>query len=269
MSLPWNRSLLLKIAPEGIVGTLSTGWPRPRRIRASCMSADTLPCGDSDSATLDSDALQAVLDELELASRLRGAQVVVEVADPLVQFDIAEGDFAALGVRQLQSIALACLGELLGSAAADYEVRWSLQPGERHLVIAALPRAWVEALAAAISLRGARLASVQPAFARRWNTYARSLVAPTAVFASTSGAHAVVSCVIDRALCAVSTGPWQDSDSPTPTALTMLDERAERLLASVGAEANDALACMVVGEHVEVGTEPSRWTVIEPSEVPA
>src|SRR5262249_5222279 len=115
--------------------------------------------------------------------------------DPLVQFDIAEGDFGALGDRQLQSIAFACMGELLGNAVTDHEVRWSLQAGARHLVIAALPRAWIAALAAAANLRGVHLASVQPAFARRWNTYARSLVTPTAVFASTSGAHAVVSCV--------------------------------------------------------------------------
>ena len=281
MSLPWNSSLLLQIGPEGMVATLATGWPRPRRISASSAPAERVPpapSGANDSAILDSDALQAVLDEIELASPLRGARLDVEVADPLVQFDVAQGDFAALGDRQLQSIALACMGELLGSAVADHEVRWSLQAGERHLVIAALPRALIAALAAAANLRGVRLASVQPAFARRWNTYARGLVTPTAVFASTSGAHAVVSCVVERALCAVSTGPWQDSDNPTPDAsagatpagaLTMLDERAERLLASLGVEATDALAYMLVGPNVEAGAAPSRWTVIEPSVVPA
>lgn len=266
MSLPWNSSLLLQIGTDGIVGTLSTGWPRPRRIRASSTAADKqppAPCGESISATLDADALQAVLDELELASRLRGARLVVEVADPLVQFDVAEGDFAGLGDRQLQAIALACMGELLGDAVADHEVRWSLQAGERHLAIAALPRAWIAALAAAANLRGARLASVQPAFARRWNTYIRSHVAPTAVFASASGAHAVVSCVVDRALCAVSTGPWQDGD------ISMLDERADRLLASLGVEATDALAYTLVGANGAAGAAPSRWAVIEPSEVPA
>ena len=175
MSLPWNSSLLLQIAPEGIVGTLTTGWPRRRHIGASSASADKLPhepSGESNPATLDADALQAVLDEIGLASPLRGARVVVEVADPLVQFDIAEGDFAALGDRQLQAIALACMGELLGNAVADHEVRWSLQADERHLVIAAVPRALITALAEAATGRGARLASVQPAFARRWNTYA-------------------------------------------------------------------------------------------------
>ncbi|NML44479.1 hypothetical protein HHL11_12005 [Ramlibacter sp. G-1-2-2] len=271
MSLPWNRSLLLQVAPEGIVATLSTGWPRPRHIQASAASADKLPltpAGEGNSATLDADALNAVLDELELASPLRGARLVVEVADPLVQFDVAEGDFAALGGRQLQAIALACMGELLGHAVDDYEVRWSLQPGERHLVIAALPRELVTALAEAANLRGARLASVQPTFARRWNTYARGVVAPTAVFASTSGAHAVVSCVVERALCAVSTGPWQDDDKPAG-ALTLLDERADRLLASLGVEATDALACMVVSADVDAQAAPSRWTVIEPAEVPA
>ncbi|MFL6665507.1 MAG: hypothetical protein ACJ8G7_25330 [Rhizobacter sp.] len=276
MSLPWNSSLLLQIGPEGIVATLSTGWPRPRRISASSAPGERVPApsGADDSAILDSDALQAVFDEIELGSPLRGARLVVEVADPLVQFDVAQGDFAALGDRQLQSIALACMGELLGDAAAQYEVRWSLQADESHLVIAALPRTLITALAAAANLRGVRLVSVQPAFARRWNTYVRGLVTPTAVFASTSGAQAVVSCVIERALCAVSTGPWQDGDNATPyasagatpaDALTMLDERAERLLASLGVEATDALAYMLVTADVEAAAAPSRWTVIEPS----
>lgn len=284
MSLPWNSSLHLQIAPEGIAGTLTTGWPRPRRIRATAaasLAADPSPAapdGESSCATLAVEALQAVLDELGLASRLRGARVVVEVADPLVQFDVAEGDFAALGDRQLQSIATACMGELLGNALADHEVRWSLQAGERHLVIAALPRAWIAALAEEVNLRGARLASVQPAFARRWNAYARSLPTPNAVFASTSGAHAVVSCVVGRALCAVSTGPWQDSEpavaaasaAATPAgSLSLLDERAERLLASLGVEPGDALTCLLVGADVAASAAPSRWTVIEPSEVPA
>jgi hypothetical protein len=272
VSLPWNRSLLLQVAPDRIAATLATGWPRPRRISASSAPAERVsaePEG-ANTSVLDGDALQAVLDEIELASPLRGARLVVEVADPLVQFDVAQGDFGALGARQLQSIALACTAELLGNAVADYEVRWSLQAGERHLVIAALPRALIAGLGAVANLRGLRLASVQPAFARRWNTYARDLVTPAAVFASTSGAHAVVSCVVDRAVCAVSTGPWQDGDKPTPASdLTMLDERAERLLASVGVEASDALPCRLVTANVDVAASPSRWTVIEPSVEPA
>jgi hypothetical protein len=226
------------------------------------------PSRESSSAALDADALQSVLDELALGASLRGARLVVEVADPFVEFDVVQGEFGALGDRQLQSIALACMGELLGSAIAEHEVRWSLQPGERHLVIAALPRALISSLAAAANVRGARLASVQPAFARRWNTHARALVPPTALFASTSGAHAVVSCVVQRAVCAVSTGPWQDSEHATPAdALAMLEERADRLLASLGVEPTDALARMLVTSETEAAAAPSRWTVIEPSGV--
>jgi hypothetical protein len=281
VSLPWNSSLLLQIAPQGMVATLTTGWPRRRRISASSTPAETVPLAApvaEDSATIDSDALQAVLDEIELASPLRGARLVVEVADPLVHFDVAQGDFGAQGDRQLQAIALACMGELLGNAIADYEVRWSLQPGERHLVIAALPRGLIAALATVAKLRGVRLSSVQPAFARRWNTYVRDHATPTVVFASTSGAHAVVSCVVERALCAVSTGPWLDSGDSMPDAsegvapadaLGMLDERAARLLASLGVEATDALAYTLVGANVDMGTAPTRWTVIEPSGVPS
>jgi hypothetical protein len=49
----------------------------------------------------------------------------------------------------------------------------------------------------------------------------------------------------------------------------MLDERAARLLASLGVEATDALAYTLVGANVDMGTAPSRWTVIEPSGVPS
>ena len=269
MSLPWSSSLLLEVGPDTIVATLVTGWPRRRRIGAS--SAPLQPSGDKAPTALDGDALRAVLDEIELTRPLHGVQLVVEVADPLVHFDVAEGDFGALGDRQLEAIAVACIGELLGGAAADHEVRWSLQAGERHLVIAAVPRALIGALAAAADLRGLRLDSVQPSFSRRWNTFARDLAAPTAVFASTYGPHAVVSCVVGRALCAVSTGPWQDSDdsprAPHGGGLSLLDERAARLLSSLGIETTVEPAYMLVSANAAAGAALSRWTVVEPSGV--
>ena len=268
--------MLLQIGPDGVVATLETGWPRRRRVSASSVSAGKPPLepsGEGTAAALDADALQAVFDEIELVLPLRGTRLVVEVADPLIHFDVAEGDFGALADRQLQAIAAACMGELLGDAAADHEVRWSMQAGERHLVIAALPRALIAALAAAADLRGLRLASVQPGFARRWNAFARGLDAPTAVFASTSGPHAVVSCVVERALCAVSSGPWRDSGETAPgrspratatAALSLLDERAARLLAGIGIETTIAPAYLLVSADAAAGAAPSRWTVVAP-----
>ena len=281
MSLPWSSSLLLQVGPEGIVAALETGWPRRRRVVASSVSAAKPPLEPSHErspAVVDAEALQSVLDEIELTMPLRGAHLVVEVADPLVHFDVAEGDFGASGDRQLQAIAAACMGELLGDAAADHEVRWSLQAGARHLVIAALPRVLIAALVAAADLRGLRLDSVAPAFARRWNAFARDLGVPTAVFASTSGPHVVVSCVVDRALCAVSTGPWQDGGGATPDGsshpsaageLALLDERAARLLSGLGIEPSEACACLLVSADAAAGVTSSRWTVVAPSGVPA
>ncbi len=273
--------MLLQVGPDGIVATLETGWPRRRSVVASSLrtaKSGAASSGEPSSSVLDADALQEVLEEIEATLPLRGARLVVEVADPLVHFDVAEGDFGALADGQLQSIAAACTGELLGDAAADHEVRWSLQAGERHLVIAAVPRALIATLAATADLRGLRLDSVQPVFARRWNAFARDVDAPTAVFASTSGSHAVVSCVVDRALCAVSTGPWRDGgdalpDAPTGAAsagaLALLDERAARLLAGQGIETTEAPVYLLVSADAAAGAASSRWTVVAPSGVPA
>ncbi|MGZ5767152.1 MAG: hypothetical protein ACXWJ9_08130 [Caldimonas sp.] len=280
MSLPWNSSLLLQVEPGAIVATLETGWPRRRRVSASAPPAGAQADGSASaiaSPGLDPQMLDTVLDGIELSAPVRGASLSVELADPLVHFDVVEGDFGAHGDRQLQSIAVACMGELLGEAAGEHEVRWSLQAGERHLVIAAVPRALIASLAAAAELRGLRLDSVQPAFGRRWNAFARGLKASTAVFASTSGAHAVVSCVVDRAVCAVSAGPWQEDGGaaaePAATAsaesLSLLDDRAARLLASIGIESSVESDYLLVSANAPGAAAASRWSVVDPSGSPA
>ncbi|MGZ5157072.1 MAG: hypothetical protein ACXWJA_11670 [Caldimonas sp.] len=280
MSLPWNSSLLLQVEPGAIVATLETGWPRRRRVSASAPPAGAQADGSAGviaTPGLDPQMLDTVLDGIELSAPVRGASLSVELADPLVHFDVVEGDFGAQGDRQLQSIAVACMGELLGEAAGEHEVRWSLQAGERHLVIAAVPRALIASLAAAAELRGLRLDSVQPAFGRRWNAFARGLKASTAVFASTSGAHAVVSCVVDRAVCAVSAGPWQEDGGaaaePAATAsaesLSLLDDRAARLLASIGIESSVESDYLLVSANAPGAAAASRWSVVDPSGSPA
>ncbi|MGZ5797762.1 MAG: hypothetical protein ACXWJG_12680 [Caldimonas sp.] len=281
MSLPWNSSLLLQVEPGAIVATLETGWPRRRRVSASAPPAGAQADGSAGviaTPGLDPQMLDTVLDGIELSAPVRGASLSVELADPLVHFDVVEGDFGAQGDRQLQSIAVACMGELLGEAAGEHEVRWSLQAGERHLVIAAVSRALIASLAAAAELRGLRLDSVQPAFGRRWNAFARGLKASTAVFASTSGAHAVVSCVVDRAVCAVSAGPWQEERGPVSTgpaatasaeSLSLLDDRAARLLASIGIESSVESDYLLVSANAPGAAAASRWSVVDPSGSPA
>jgi hypothetical protein len=256
-------------------------------VTASFPPAPPQPSSPQDNAD-DAPGLDAMLDtvlqELELSAPLRGAHLSVEIADPLIHFDVAEGDFGTQSDRQLQAIAVACAAELLGDAAGEHEVRWSLQAGARQLLIAAVPRPLIEMLDAAARSRGLRLESVQPGFARRWNAFARTLNAETAVFAATSGRHAVVACVVDRAMRALSIGPWQDehgriaAEGPASRdaaaghapGTSLLDARAARLLASLGIAAGaDAQYLLVADDPAAASAAPAQWSVVGTPEVAA
>ncbi|MEO8311829.1 MAG: hypothetical protein ABI520_11695 [Caldimonas sp.] len=282
MSLLWNSALRLRVEPRSVSAAMRTGWPAQRRFAAMAGSMARLaPATPLAGATpIDPDLLESVLLELAVEAPLRGARMHVEVADELVHFDVVEGDFAAQSDRQLQSIAVACVAELLGDAAAGHDVRWSLQAGERHLLIAALPRSLVDLLEAAAARHGVVLKSVQPAFATSWNAFMRGRDDAPAVFASTSGWHALVSCVVDGAVRAVSSGPWQDSGSAAANdakatgfaasadrGAARLDERAARLIASAGiAGARDAGFLVVGADPSAVATSPG-WTAVAAPEL--
>ncbi len=280
MSLPWSNSLVLRVEPHGVYGQLQTGWPRRKRLTEIVPTGGSAPRGQhfngGDPPSVDPEMLEAVLQEFELAAPLRGARLIVELADSLVHFDVAEGDFGTQSDRQLQSIAAACMAELLGDSASEYEVRWSLQAGERHLLIAALARACIATLATAAKLHGLHLESVQPGFARRWNSIEWSGKAATSVFAVTSGSHAVVTCVVDRAVCAVSVGPWEADSDPAAAehtggetltlrtvSTTLLDERAARLLASLGIATTANPDFVLVTPDATAVAASSRWVTIE------
>jgi len=260
----------LHVAPDRIVGRFARAWPSGQRAEASAPVSIAATAAPFDEAPLD-----AVLQELALAGSLRGACCSVELADPFVHFDVAEGDFAALRDRELQAIATACIGELLGDAADDHEVRWSLQSGQRHLLIAALPRTLIAPVVAATARHGARLAHVQPAFVRQWNAHARTPTAATSVFAALSGGHVVLACIVDGAIRGISVGPWARHPVPArqPTAGgaratepqaesgALLDERAARLVASLGVDpASVAEFVLVAGDAAAIAASP-RWTV--------
>jgi hypothetical protein len=266
----------LHIAPHRISGVLERGWPRSRQVAASTQTSDDrVP----PSPELDSERLDAVLQQLELSASVRGARYSAELADVLVHFDIAEGPFAAQTDRELQAIATACIEELLGDEASAFEVRWSLQTGGRHLFIAAVPRAYVTRLAAAAAQRGSRLVSVQPAFCRQWNAFARFLTARVAIFAVTSGAHVVVACVVAGAVCGISVGPWARAEindgstlgvagpeprMPTETSL-LIERRATRLFASLGIELDSDPQFILVTPNPSALSVSPPWTVLQTS----
>lgn len=277
MSLPWSRSVHLEIAPRRISAVLARGWPVSRQLATSTRTSEGA-APPAPTSQLDIEQLEAVLEELDASGPVRGARYSVELADALVHFDVAEGQFATQTDRELQSIAAACIDELLGEGAAAYEVRWSLQTGGRHLFIAAVPKACLSSLTAAAAKRDSVLASVQPAFCRQWNAFARLLKARVAIFAVTSGMHVVVACVVAGAVCGISVGPWTRTEVAEPkpagtggetvpqseTSL-LIERRATRLFASLGIELEGDPQFILVTPDPGALLASPPWTVVQTS----
>jgi hypothetical protein len=278
VSLPWSRTVQLQVEPDRLMASLETGWRPRKRVAASFPALAALDDGDDvdEGIPLAGERFQAALQELELAGPLRGARCSVEVADSLVHFDVAEGDFEVQGDRQLQMIATACIAELLGETAGSYEVRWSLQTGGRHLLIAGVPRSIIAPLATMADRQASRLQSIQPRFVKQWNAFARSRRAGAALFAVASGAHVVVACVVRGAICAISAGQVASAATvgtvePDPTAAPpqpapSLDERVARLLASLGIEPSEGAEFVLVTRDPSAIAASPRWKLVQPSD---
>ena len=290
MSLPWNKSVLLRVAPDSVCGTLSQGWPRAKVLASASHASDTPFASSGRSAASASKdapaglaaALDAVLFELAQAGTIAAAQLDVELADSLVHLDAVAGDFAGHSERQLQSMAMACVTELLADTTADHEVRWQLQSGGKHLLIGAIPRAHIQALAEAAARHRLRLRCIQPDFCLQWNRHAAALKPGSSVFAVASGNDAVVAHVQHGAITTISQGGWLDRsvDAATsgtevhvkrlmcglglaPSATTgTLDMRIGRLLASVGQDEAEQSAFVLVAPETSESALSSRWTVI-------
>ena len=291
MSLPWNKVVCLRVVPGSVCATLSQGWPRAK-VLASASHGDNAPFTPSTRGTATASAeashglataLDAVLLELAQAAAIGTAHLDVELADALVHLDAVEGDFSGQSERQLQSMAVACVTELLADATADHDVRWQLQPGGRHLLIAAIARAHIQGFVEAAARHGLRLRSIQPDFCLQWNRHAAALKPGSSVFAVASGNDAVVAHVQHGAITTISQGGgWLDRGvdagaggtevrvkrlmcglglAASTTAGT-LDVRIARLLASVGQdEAKQSAFVLVAPETPERALSP-RWTVI-------
>ena len=290
MSLPWNKSVHLRVVPDSVCGTVVQGWPRAK-VRASAShgsatpfttagrGAASAPAGASSGLAT---ALDAVLLELAQAGVIAAAQLDVELADALLHLDAVEGDFAGHSDRQLQSIAMACVTEVLTDTTANYEVRWQLQSGGKHLLIAAIEHAHIQAIADAATRHRLHLRSIQPDFCLQWNRHAAALKPGSSVFAVASGDDAVVAHVQHGAITTISQGGWLDRSvdadvggtevhvkrlmcglglAKAATAGT-LDIRIGRLLASVGQDEATQSAFVLVAPETSESALSSRWTVI-------
>lgn len=291
MSLPWSRTLRLRVAPHAVWATLErAGW-RTRVLARACHPASALSStGEAGpiAATAPSNEvlaanIESVLGQIGRAAALHGAQLVVEWSDSLTHFDVVCGEFAGDSDRQLQAVATACATELLGEAAQAHEIRWQLQSGGRHLLIAGIQREQLSLLEAACKRHGLTLASVQPDFCAQWNRHAKALKRGPAVFTVASEREAVIACVVDGAVATMSNGAWLDrkrpGDGPSVTVRrllsglgldtgdhpSILDTRVDRLLASIGRDPAKESAYVLVAPEVEEGEVASRWTILNRS----
>ena len=287
MSLPWNKLVRLRVRAHSAGAILEQGWPRRKVLaRANHANSDAAPSvgtpatAQPASADSISRSVDAVLAELGKTATLRGARLEVEWADALMQFDVVAGDFDGNSDRQLQAVAAACMTELLGEAAPAHEIRWQLQADGKHLLIGAIARDHLGALSEAAARHGLTLATVQPDFCLQWNRHAPAVMPGAAVFAVAAGHEAVIACVSDGAVAAMSSGAWlarihQPGNSTAsvnqlmhglglePTSKeVLLDVRVDRLLASVGQDAAGQSAFVLVAPELAGSKVSSRWTLI-------
>jgi hypothetical protein len=268
VSRPWNRRVRLCLEPSQVKAALDGGW-RSRNLAKALRSVDLSSRSSPPSDASAAEAISAVLAELEQAAALRGAPLYVRIDDALTHLDVVPGDFRSNSHHELNRIAHACVTELLGAdAASTHCVRWTLQPGERHLVVCALPEALRQAVVAAANVRGLVVKSLQPAFCGRWNARAGDIGQDGAVFVSTSSGQAVIACVEGRAITALSTGVWaaeeHDSDDGTAVAMALLDAHVDRIVASRGTDSGSIAEFRLVTPEAARVRAPARWTVLAP-----
>lgn len=267
MSLPWNRSLELHIGRQAVHGTLRPAWSPNKVLARSSHAVDPSAIGQDAVAPLS--AIDTVLSALRANAPGRGVRLSVVLTDARVHFDVVAGDYRDASDRQLQSIATACVAELLGDMAVGQVVRWQLQPDLNHLLICSITPQDIESMVQAASRHGLSLASLQPEFCIQWNRHSIALPDGTGVFATTDGAHAIVACVAGGAITALSCGPCF-VDKPAPLeelpGTSTLDSRVNRLLASMGLDVSGVSTFILVARDIPEHRLASRWTLLDPQQ---
>lgn len=264
MPLPWNKSIELYIGAQAVCGTLRSGWYRHEVLARASHAVEQSSMAPDDTAMLG--AIDAVLSDLR-ASAPRGAvDLNVFMSDKHAHFDVVAGDYRDASERQLQSIASACVGELLGDLAAEQLIRWQLQPDQQHLFICSTAQQYIGLIEEAALRQGLCLASLQPEFCAQWNRHAVAAHSGTFVFATANGAHLTVACVEGDAITAISDGlvhqdgPWQQGTLREPN---QLDSRVNRLVASIGVDLSTVSTFIIVHRELPVHRLHSRWTVVD------
>lgn len=192
MSLRWPRTVHLRVEASRLLASVHRrGFGRTRALAQADRHWTEAEPGGFEALRL---ALDESLAELASAGMIRGACADVELADTWFVFDVIEGEFADHGERELQAVATACLAEMLGAAAAGYELRWQLQADERHLLICALPRTALAVLRESLLGQGLQLRSVQPLLCAQWQRAAPELGRGIGVLVAMQGASGSIAC---------------------------------------------------------------------------
>lgn len=191
----------------------------------------------------------------ELSKKLsRKAALQLVLADTHFHFDLVQGDYRGSSDRHLQAIANACVTEILGDDRKERIVRWHLQPDCYHLLICALSSKDIALLEEGAAQHTLCLRSLQSEFCTHWNAYANALQDGNGVFAVASIGHVVLSLVQKGSITALSSGAWAD--------INALDDRADRLLSSVGMHAGKHPNFVLVVSHGMNVKVSQRWTVV-------
>lgn len=264
MPLPWNKSIELYVGAHQVCGTLHPAWYRHDVLaRAGHLVEQSFMTTD-DAAPLG--AIDAVLSDLRASAPSGAVDLNVVMSDKHIHYDVVAGNYRHASERQLDSIASACVAELLADLAVGQLVRWQLQPDQRHLLICSTALQYIESIADASLRQGLSLASLQPEFCAQWNRHAVTAHSGTSVFASANCAQVTIACVQGDAITAVSGGLVHEGETrPTGTlcATSGLDSRVNRLLASIGVEICTVSTFTLVVRDTPVHRLDPRWTIVD------
>lgn len=264
MSLPWNKSIELYVGAQDVCGTLRPAWYRHDVLAQASHPVEQSVMAPQDAAPLS--AIDAVLADLRTSAPGGAVDLNVILTDRHFHFDVVAGDYRDASERQLQSIASACMGEVLGDLAVGQLVRWQLQPGQQHLLICSIALPYIVSIEDAALRQGLSFASLQPEFCAQWNRYAVATHSGTTVFATATSAQITIAYVEGEAITAVSGGlfhqddPWPQEKLPTTNAL---DCRVNRLVASIGADLNTVSTYILVARDLPMHRLDARWTVVD------
>jgi len=268
-----NRSLHLHIGNRTVRGVLRPAWSRSKVLararHAFGPSTLDLDLSIAKGAPEESycDAVEAVIAELDAAVSAQMARVKVVLSDSRAHYDVVSGDYRTASDRQLEAIATSCVTEVLGERAASQVVRWQLQPDRRHLLISSVDSQDVENLIQTTTRLQLRLSSLQTEFCTQWNLHCGKLPDGTGVFSAVSAAYFIAVYALRGSIIALTCGPLihDDEASNSEAQFGPIDERVDRLLASIGCDVKaDLTFLLVASDNSPISVAP-RWKVIHPT----